>query len=103
MVTARPQAQQAHDISTKWTVQTVLLSTRNEDYKVFACSPVTIGHCATTSTTSAKQFLFLTLVGQMRVNLGSIRPDVSNRTSVLPFNADMVLSLHSTSFTVIPL
>ena len=41
--------------------------TRNVDYKVFACSPVTNGHCATTSTASARKYLFLTYTGLMRV------------------------------------
>ena len=42
---------------------------RNVDHKVFACSEVHNGHRTTTSAASAKKFLFLTLVGQMRVLL----------------------------------
>jgi len=40
---------------------------RNVDYKVFACSEVPNGHRTTTSTASAKKFLFLTYTGLNRV------------------------------------
>jgi hypothetical protein len=40
---------------------------RNVDYKVFACSEVPNGHRTTTSTASAKMFLFLTYQGLLRV------------------------------------
>ena len=40
---------------------------RNLDYKVFACSEVIIDDRKTTSTASARKFLFLTYTGLMRV------------------------------------
>ena len=41
--------------------------TRHVDYKVFACSELTIGQCETASTASAKKYLFLTYTGLIRV------------------------------------
>ena len=40
---------------------------RNVDYKVFACAELTNGYRSTTSTTSARKYLFLTYQGLLRV------------------------------------